>query len=123
MIILKVTKNQGFTLSLKDTFFEKPQGRRGQIDPPSRFRVNIKIKYTTWNKICVIDVSVYIYVFFVPFDTISPIISFYFQWSNRNNKELGPTSLKPLATECSVLSNHGTIIQAEIRCKKILFLK
>ena len=25
MIILKVTKNQGFTLSLKDTFFGKPQ--------------------------------------------------------------------------------------------------
>ena len=32
MIILKVTKNQGLTLSLEDTFFEKPQG--GQIDPP-----------------------------------------------------------------------------------------
>ena len=25
-IILKVSKNQGFTLSIKDTFFEKPQG-------------------------------------------------------------------------------------------------
>ena len=25
-IILRVTKNQGFTLSLEDTFFEKPQG-------------------------------------------------------------------------------------------------
>ena len=25
MIILKVTKNQGFTFSLEDTFFEKPQ--------------------------------------------------------------------------------------------------
>ena len=36
-IILKVTKNQGFTLSLEDTFFEKPQGDR--IDTPSRFRV------------------------------------------------------------------------------------
>ena len=35
MIILKVTKNQGFTLSLKDTFFEKPQGGGGQIDPPA----------------------------------------------------------------------------------------
>ena len=30
-MIKKVTKKQGFTLSLKDTFFEKPQG--GQIDP------------------------------------------------------------------------------------------
>ena len=28
MIILKVTKNQGFTLSLEDKFFEKPQGQR-----------------------------------------------------------------------------------------------
>ena len=27
MIILKVTKIQGFTLSLEDTFFEKPEGR------------------------------------------------------------------------------------------------
>ena len=25
-IVLKVTKNRGFTLSLEDTFFEKPQG-------------------------------------------------------------------------------------------------
>ena len=31
MIILKVTKNQGFTLSLEDTFFEKPQ-EVGQFD-------------------------------------------------------------------------------------------
>ena len=28
MIILKVTKNQSFTLCLEDTFFEKPQGGR-----------------------------------------------------------------------------------------------
>ena len=34
-IILKVTKNQGFTLSLEDTFFEKPQGGGGQSDPPA----------------------------------------------------------------------------------------
>ena len=32
MIILKVTKNQDFTLSLQDTFLEKPL--RGQIQPP-----------------------------------------------------------------------------------------
>ena len=31
-IILKVTKTQGFTLSVEDTFFEKPQ--EGQIPPP-----------------------------------------------------------------------------------------
>ena len=34
MIMLKVTKNQGFTLSLEDAFLEKLQGR-GQIDTPS----------------------------------------------------------------------------------------
>ena len=39
IIILKVTKNQGFHLSLEDTLFEKPQGRRGQNDAPNRFRV------------------------------------------------------------------------------------
>ena len=31
MIILKVTKNQGLTLSLEDTFFEKPQGESQTI--------------------------------------------------------------------------------------------
>ena len=31
MILLKVTKKQGFTLSLEDTFFEKSQW--GQINP------------------------------------------------------------------------------------------
>ena len=29
MIILKVTKNQGFALPLEDTLYEKPQGGRG----------------------------------------------------------------------------------------------
>ena len=49
-VILKVTENQGFTLSLEDTFFEKPQG--GQFDrrppppsspslPPKHIRVNV----------------------------------------------------------------------------------
>ena len=49
MIILKVTKKQGFTLSLEDTFFEKPQ-EGGQIDRPSRFRVK---KYIMLDKICI----------------------------------------------------------------------
>ena len=31
MIILKVTKKQGFTLSLEDTFLEKPQGGGGSL--------------------------------------------------------------------------------------------
>ena len=37
MIMLEVTKKQSFTLSLEDTFLEKPQGEEGrgcQIDPP-----------------------------------------------------------------------------------------
>ena len=34
MIILKVTKNQGLTLSLGDILLEKPQ-RGGQFDPPA----------------------------------------------------------------------------------------
>ena len=37
MIRLKVTKNQGFTLSLEDTFLEKPQGEEDQIEPLPAF--------------------------------------------------------------------------------------
>ena len=33
MIILKVKENQGFTLSLEDTFFEKPQGESNWPPP------------------------------------------------------------------------------------------
>ena len=40
MIILKVIKNQGFTLSLEDTIFEIPQGGGVKLTP-SRFRVNL----------------------------------------------------------------------------------
>ena len=37
MIILKVTKNQDFTLSLEDTFFEKNTEKGGQTElPPSQ---------------------------------------------------------------------------------------
>ena len=35
MIILKVTKNQGFTLSLEYLVFKKPQGA-GQVESPQR---------------------------------------------------------------------------------------
>ena len=42
MITLKVTKKQGFTLSLQDTIFEKSQGEVKLT--PSRFRVNYVIK-------------------------------------------------------------------------------
>ena len=42
-IILKVTKNQGFTLTLEDTFFEKPQGGGwgGQLTPLEQIRVKM----------------------------------------------------------------------------------
>ena len=50
MIVLKVTKNQGFTLSLEDTFFEKPirmggdgGGMGGQFDHPHRSRFRVKL--------------------------------------------------------------------------------
>ena len=41
IIFITATKDQGFTLCLEDTFFEKPQGGGGggQIDSPNRFRV------------------------------------------------------------------------------------
>ena len=39
MIILKVTKKQGFTLSLENTLLEKQQeGGGGQIDPSQLFK-------------------------------------------------------------------------------------
>ena len=37
MIILKVTKNQGFILSLEDTFLKKPQGDRVKLTPYPAF--------------------------------------------------------------------------------------
>ena len=45
MIILKVTKNQGFTLSLEDKFFEKPQ-RGSDLPCPSCFRVNADLYFS-----------------------------------------------------------------------------
>ena len=41
MIILKVTRNQGFTISLENKFFEKPQGG-GQFEPPGILRLTTK---------------------------------------------------------------------------------
>ena len=58
MMMLKVTKNQGFTLSLEDTLFDKSQeeARGGgggvgvKLTPPlpSRFRVNVKSVFLLW---------------------------------------------------------------------------
>ena len=41
MIALKVTSNQGFTLSLQDKYLEKPQG--GQIDPQAFLGLSFNI--------------------------------------------------------------------------------
>ena len=43
MIILKVTKNQGFTISLEDTFFENHRG--GQIE---KFFDKVKLDLQSW---------------------------------------------------------------------------
>ena len=48
MIMLKVIKKQGFTLSLEDSFLKKPQ-RGGQIDPPSLFKVKLQTVYTIFH--------------------------------------------------------------------------
>ena len=47
--ILQVTKNQGFTLSLEDTFFKTPQGG-GQIDPSAILRLKSNISGLHSNK-------------------------------------------------------------------------
>ena len=44
MIILKVTKSQGFTISLSDTFFKKPQGAESNWPPPPQAVLRLKIK-------------------------------------------------------------------------------
>ena len=44
MIILKVTKKLGFTLSLENIFLEKPQGGGGSNWPPSLLRVKFLLK-------------------------------------------------------------------------------
>ena len=46
MIILKVTKNQGFTFSLEDTnIFRKTTGGWGQTDPPVVLGLNYLYRY------------------------------------------------------------------------------
>ena len=46
LIILKVTKKHGFTLSLEDKFLEKSQG--GQIDPPAVLGLNVWLASRRW---------------------------------------------------------------------------
>ena len=45
MIMLKVSKKQGFTLPLGDTFLEKPQGV--QIETPAFLGLSFKMKQKT----------------------------------------------------------------------------
>ena len=56
MIISKVTKNQGFTLSLEDRFFEKPQGVSNG-PPPSRFSVKDFVTNTIYVCLLVPDLK------------------------------------------------------------------
>ena len=44
MCLMIILENQGFTLSLEDTFFEKPQGGGGQFDsrPPAQAVLGLK---------------------------------------------------------------------------------
>ena len=44
MVILKVTKNQGFTLSLDDTFLKKPQGGVDMLEKFKNLNVHMSIK-------------------------------------------------------------------------------
>ena len=44
MSILKVTRKQGFTLTLQNISLEKPQGVGGQIAPPSLLPVFLGMK-------------------------------------------------------------------------------
>ena len=48
IIISKVTKNQGFNLSLEGSFFQKAAGVGGQNDPPSSFRDKISNNIITY---------------------------------------------------------------------------
>ena len=49
MMIVKVTKTRGFTLSLENTFFEKQQGGV-KLTPPAV--LGLKISQNSWKNIC-----------------------------------------------------------------------
>ena len=50
MIISKVTKSQGFILSLENTFFEKPYGGEGGSNWPPSFPSRFKVKSIFFHK-------------------------------------------------------------------------
>ena len=62
-IILQVTKKQGFTISLGDTFFEKPQGGDQFVPPPPR---QIRVKGLSVAKSCIRPQSAH-FTFFMNF--------------------------------------------------------
>ena len=71
MIILKATKNQGFTLSLEDTFFEKPQGRfRVKL-----FRNGAKRQNGTLIPLLLLDAETIIYSILLTLIIITKILS------------------------------------------------
>ena len=55
MIILKVTKHQGFTLSLEDTFSEKPQGGIKLSSLPSPSLLRVKRERILWIWLCILQ--------------------------------------------------------------------
>ena len=55
MIILKVTKHQGFTLSLEDAFSEKPQEGIKLSSLPSPNLLRIKRERTLWIWLCILQ--------------------------------------------------------------------
>ena len=68
MIILKVTKNQGFTLFLEDASFEKLQVGT------SRFKVNISTNIVIINITIIANVTVTIYYYYYHIISITRVI-------------------------------------------------
>ena len=58
MIILKVAKNQGFTLCLEDTIFEKRQGGGSQIERITSF-TDIKNLMTPSNTLNIMKIMLF----------------------------------------------------------------
>ena len=78
MITLKVTKNQGFTLSLEDSFFEKLQGGEGQFDPLQFFFCDI---YWKKKSILVFSCSTSMALYTYQFWNDNDVLNFQWSWS------------------------------------------
>ena len=106
MLILKVAKNQGFTLTLEDKFFEKPQGANWL---PSRFRVKqllfqLSVKYFHKNCVsvlifccCSLNVNIVFFkqLYHITFK-LRPIITLKYLWLFHHAFHiLPPTEIPP----------------------------